>query len=90
MGTRKKCEHGIFIGYDEKVKGHRVFVKLIKKILVSQHVQLITSAKKSIDRDLQSTDDVLIDNFSSAKSIPRWIKLFGLEEIEDDLHTGVN
>ena len=24
MGTRKKCEHGIFIGYDDKVKRHRV------------------------------------------------------------------
>ena len=61
-----------------------------RRILVSQDVQSINSAKKSIDRDLQSIDDVLIDNFSSAKSIPIWIKIFGLEEIEDDLHTGVN
>ena len=49
MGTRKKCEHGIFIGSDDKVKGHRVFIKHAKKILVSQHVRSINSTKKGID-----------------------------------------
>ena len=66
MGTRKKCEHGIFMGYDVKVKGYRVFVRRIKKILVSQHVQSINSAKKSINKDLCAIDDVHIDSFSDA------------------------
>uniref|UniRef100_A0AAV1TG40 Uncharacterized protein n=1 Tax=Peronospora matthiolae TaxID=2874970 RepID=A0AAV1TG40_9STRA len=61
MGTRKKCEHGTFIGYDDKVKDNRVFVKRIKKVLASRHVQSINSAKKSIYKDLQAIDDVHID-----------------------------
>ena len=47
-----------------------MFVKRIKKILVSQHVQSIDSSKKIIVKDLRAIDDVFIDNFSDAESIP--------------------
>ena len=71
MDTRKKCEHGIFIGYDDKVKGHRVFIKRTKKILVSQHVQSINSSRKGIDRDLSTVGDVSTYTISTQKSFHR-------------------
>ena len=62
--------------------------------MVSQHVQSINSAKKSIDKDLRAIDDVLIDNFFDAEIIPSTgeygSSVSGREEIEDDLHTNVN
>ena len=39
MNLRKKCEHEIFIGYDERVKEYRVYIKRTKKIQVSRHIQ---------------------------------------------------
>ena len=70
MGTRKKCEHGIFIGFDDKVKVHRVYIKRTNKILVSQHVQSINLAKTNIDNDLSAVDDRPTFNISDAESIP--------------------
>ena len=70
-GTRKKCEHGIFIGYDDKLNGHRVYVKRTRKILVSQHVQWNNSAKEGIDKGLSAGDDVPTYNNSDAEIIPR-------------------
>ena len=39
MNLRKKCEHEIFIGYDERVKEYRVYIKRTKKVQVSQQIQ---------------------------------------------------
>ena len=60
MGTRKKYEHGIFIGFDDKSKCHQVFIRRTKRILELQHVQTIRSTKEIIYKDLRAQDDVII------------------------------
>ena len=70
-----------------------MLIKRIKKIFISQYVQSINSAEKSIDKDLRAIDDVLIDNFSDDESIPNpseyGSSVSGRKYIEDDLDTGV-
>ena len=92
MGTRKKCEHGIFIGFDDKVKVHRVYIKRTKKILLSQHVQSINSAKTGIDNYLSAVDDRPTFNISDAESIPSQsenrLSISDLEDSRVDINAG--
>ena len=67
VGTRNNYEHGILIRLDDKAKGHRMFIKRNKKILVSQYVRSIDAAKKSIEKDLCTGDDVLTHDTSDAE-----------------------
>ena len=47
-----------------------MYIKRTKKILVSQHVQSIDSAKKGIDKDPNAGNDAPAYNMSDEESLP--------------------
>ncbi|DBA00048.1 TPA: hypothetical protein N0F65_003714, partial [Lagenidium giganteum] len=66
MGIKKKAERGVFIGFDEKTKGCRIYIPRTKKIVVTQHVQAMPTGDERISGLVNPTSDCKKDDIVNA------------------------
>lgn len=59
MDTRKKSKQVFFLGFDDRVKGCRVFIKRTKRVEISQHVQALYGPRELDSSEHDSCDDTL-------------------------------